>query len=204
MTEEYAHFLHQSWHQLRFLPVSPVAQLELPAEAGVVDGLLARAGVFRPQAPKLREMDRLPQLRAYLASPGRGPVSRCCDGSFRVLYAGEALATCLAEIAFHHGRALADSSEPPGAIRVFEALALKVTGRFRDVRKGHGALHRPGDCAPAQALGRELKAAGEPGLAFRSVRRPGGACLGLFLASPVTACTLKQMVPLQWDGRTLG
>jgi len=200
MTEGFLHCLHQAWHQLRFLPVSPLAQLEAPAEGALVD----RAGVYRPQAPALRDMDRLPQLRAYLASPGRGPVSRFCDGSFRALYAGEILATCVAEVAYHHGRALAASGEPPGAIRVFEALALKVTGRFPDVRKGNAALHRPGDCAPAQALGRELKAAGAPGLAYRSVRRKGGSCLALFLAAPVTSCALKQMVPLQWDGRTLG
>ena len=204
MTDDYVHFLQQAWHQLRFLPISPLAQLETPDEADVLDGLLSRAGVFRPQPPALREMDRLPQLRAYLASPGRGPVSRFCDGSFRALYAGESLPTCLAEMSHHHGRALADTHEPPGAIRVFEALALKVTGRFRELRQGHAALHRVQDYAPAQALGRELKAAGEPGLVYRSARRKGGSCLALFLASPVKTCVLKQMVPLQWDGHTLG
>ena len=200
----YVHFLQQSWHQLRFLPVSPLAQMETRPDTEILDELLARAGVFRPQAPALRDMDRLPQLRAYLASPGRGPVSRFCDGSFRALYAGESLATCVAEMVHHHGRALADSREPPGAIRVFEALALKVTGRFKDLRQGHAALHRPQDYAPAQALGRELKGLGEPGLAFRSARRKGGACLALFLSAPVKTCVLKQMVPLQWDGHTLG
>ena len=202
--DEYAHFLHMAWHQLRFLPISPLAQLTPEADAGALDGLLERAGVFRPAAPKLRNMDRLPQLRAYLGQPGQGPVSRFCDGSYRVLYAGESLTTCVAEMVFHHGRALADSGEPPGAIRVFEALALKVTGRFQDVRAGHAALHRPGDYEPAQALGRTLKAAGEPGLAYRAVRRKGGACLALFLPAPVKACTLKQMVALQWDGHRLG
>jgi hypothetical protein len=120
-----------------------------------------------------------------------------------MLYAGESLATCVAELAFHHGRALADSAEPAGAIRVFEALALKVTGRFADVRKGHGDLHRPGDYEPAQAYGRALKTAGEAGVVYRSVRRKGGDCLGLLLAGPVRACVLKQMVALQWDGKRL-
>ena len=202
--EGYVHFLQQSWHQLRFLPVSPLTQLEAPPEAGILDEILARAGVFRPQAPALKDMDRLPQLRAYLANPGRGPASRFCDGSFRALYAGESLATCVAEMVHHHGQSLADTREPPGAIRVFEALALKVTGRFKDFRKGHAALHRPREYAPAQALGRELKGLGEPGLLYRSVRRKGGDCLALFLPAPVKSCVLKQMVPLQWDGHTLG
>jgi hypothetical protein len=81
---------------------------------------------------------------------------------------------------------------------------LKVTGRFRDFRAGNKALHRPGDYAPAQALGRTVKAAGEPGLTCRAVRRKGGAGLARFLAAPVKVCSLKQMVALQWDGHRLG
>ena len=202
--DAFVHFLHMSWHNLRFLPISPLAQLAPEADGEVLDGLLERAGVFRPTAPRLRDLDRLPQLRAYLGQPGGGPVSRFGDGSVRALYAGESLATCVAEMAFHHGRALAEGHEPAGAIRVFEALVLKVTGRFRDLRAGYKVLHRPGDYAPAQALGRTVKAAGEPGLAYRAVRHRGGACLALFLAAPVKVCTLKQMVALQWDGHRLG
>ena len=47
-------------------------------------------------------------MRAYLAMPGRGPRSRFCDGSFRVVYAGGTPATCTAEVACHHGQALRD------------------------------------------------------------------------------------------------
>jgi hypothetical protein len=202
--DRHAHFLHQAWHQLRFLPVSPLAQLEIAGDAGLLDGILARAGVYRAPAPALRNLNRLGQLRAYLARPGRGPESRFCDGSFRVLYAGDSLRTCLSEMAYHHGRALADSTEPPGAIRVFEGLALEVTGRFRDVRKGCAELHRPGDYAPSQAFGRALKAEGEPGVVYRAVRRKGGTCLGLFQAMPVVSCSLDQMLALRWDGHRLG
>ena len=200
---ETAHFLHQGWHQLRFLPISPLAQLSPQPEAALLDGLLARAGVYRAATQPLREMDRLAQARAYLASPGRGPESRFGDGSFRVLHAGESLATCLAEMAYHHGRALADSGEPAGAIRVFEALALRVSGAFRDVRKGYAELHRPKDYAPSQAFGRELKAAGAEGAVYRAVRRKGGEALALLLPAPLKTCNLKQMVALQWDGSRL-
>ena len=198
--DSFAHLLHQAWHQLRFLPISPLAQLSPQSEAVSLDAVLARAGVVRPHTPALRDLDRLPQLRRYLALPGRGPASRFCDGSFRVLYAGESLATCSAEMAYHHGRALADSGEPVGAIRVFEGLGLKVSGRFLDVRQGHAALHRPEDYAPAQAFGRTQKAQGEPGLVYRAVRRKGGECLALLLPAPVKACSLKQVLTLTWDG----
>jgi hypothetical protein len=201
--EATAHLLNQVWHQLRFLPISPLAQLVPPGDAPVLDGLLARAGVYRERTPALQDMDRLPQLRGYLALPGRGPASRFCDGTFRALYAGEGLPTCVAEMAYHHGRALADTREPAGAIRVFEGLALKVAGPFRDLRKGHADLHRPEDYGPAQAFGRDLKAQGEAGAVYRAVRRKGGECLALLLAAPVKACTLKQVLALRWDGERL-
>jgi len=201
---EYAHLLQQSWRQLRFLPTSPLAGLVPVADASVLDGLLARASVYRPQPPALRDLDRLPQLKVYLGLPGRGPASRFSDGSFRAIYGGETLDTCVAEMAFHHSRTLAETSEPAGAIRVFEALALKVSGAFPDVRKGHRDLRLAGEYRHAQAFGRGLRSAGEPGTVFRSVRRQGGECLALFLAAPVKACTLKQMVALQWDGERLG
>ena len=203
MIQEYAHFLHQAWHQLRFLPISPLAQVAGKNDTAVLDGLLARAGVYRAAAPALRDLDRLPQARAYLARSGRGPESRFCDGSFRVLYAGESLATCVAEMAYHHGRALAETGEPVGAIRVFEALGLKVSGHFKDLRKGHGDLHRPQDYAPSQAFGRGLKSAGDAGAVYRAVRRKGGECLALLLPESLKACNLRQMVALQRDGSRL-
>lgn len=202
--ETTAHFLNQIWHQLRFLPISPLTQLVPPAELPFLDGLLARVGVYRERVPRLHEMDRLPQLRAYLALAGRGPVSRFCDGSFRAVYAGESLPTCVAEMAYHHGLALAATREPAGAIRVFEGLTLKVTGPFMDLRQGHAALHRAQDYAPAQAFGRRLKTQGDPGAVCRAVRRKGGECLALLRAEPVKACTLKQVVALRWDGERLG
>ena len=107
----HAHLLNQTWHQLKFLPVSPLAQMFVPAERLQIATLLAKAGVFLSWPSGLRNPDRLPQLRAYLDMPGRGPVSRFCDGSFRAVYAGESRATCIAEIACHHGQALRDSGE---------------------------------------------------------------------------------------------
>lgn len=200
--ENRIHFLNCAWRQLRFLPRSPLAQLADAEDRESLEDLLARAGVFRP-APVRRKMDRLPQLKAYLAQPGPGPASRFCDGSFRALYAGESLATCVAEMAFHHGRALADSGEPAGAIRVFEGLEVRVAGQFLDVRKGHPTLHRPDDYGPSQAFGRALRIQGEAGLVYRSVRRRAGHCLALFAAEVVKGCSLKDLVPLTWDGSRL-
>jgi hypothetical protein len=199
----HAHFLNHPWHQLKLLSVSPLAQLVPPADGPELAGLLARVGVFRPWPPGPGNADRLPHLRAYLRMPGRGPRSRFCDGSFRSVYAGKNLATCRAEIAFHHGMALRDSGEPPGTARIFEALAIRVGGDYVDVRKGHDDLHRPEEYGPPQAFGRLVKAAGEAGIVYRSVRRRTGECLAILDGQGVKACALRELVALRWDGERL-
>jgi hypothetical protein len=199
----HVHFLNHPWHQLKFLSVSPLAQLVPPAQGPELAGLLARVGLFRAWPPGGGNPDRLPQLRAYLRMPGRGPRSRFCDGSFRAVYAGKTLATCRAEVAFHHGQALRDSAEPPGAARIFEALLVRVGGAFVDVRQGHGDLHRAEDYGPAQAFGRLAKAEGESGIVFRSLRWKTGECLAVLDGDTVKACTLAGLAALRWDGERL-
>lgn len=196
-------FLDHPWHQLKFLSVSPLAQLVAPAEGYDLAALLARVGVFRPWPSGAGNPDRLPQLRAYLRMPGKGPSSRFCDGSFRAIHAGKTPATCRAEVAHHHARALRDSGEPPGAARIFESLALRVAGAYVDVRKGHRGLYRPDDYGPSQAFGRDAKAGGEPGIVYASVRAAGGECLALFDPDGARACALSGLVALRWDGRNL-
>lgn len=196
-------FLNHPWHQLKFLAISPLTQL-VPGTDGIeLAGLLARVGVFRPWPPGAGNPDRLPHLRGYLRMPGRGPQSRFCDGSFRAVYGGSTLATCRAEVAHHHGQALRDSGEPPGAVRIFEVLVMRVGGRFVDVRQGYPELHRPEQTGPAQAFGRRIKGAGETGIVYRSVRRPSGACIGIFDGARVRSCALAELAALRWDGERL-
>ncbi len=196
-------FLNHPWHQLKFLSVSPLAQLVTAAEGYELAALLARVGVFRPWSPGAGNHDRLPQLRAYLRMPGRGPRSRFCDGTFRAVYAGKALATCRAEVAHHHGQALRDSGEPPGAARIFECLQLRVAGAFLDVRKGPRELCRPEDYGPSQAFGRAARAGGEAGIVYASVRARGGECLALFDPGAARSCVFADLLALRWDGQEL-
>ncbi|MGA2083103.1 MAG: RES family NAD+ phosphorylase [Holophaga sp.] len=198
-----AEFPDHPWNQLKFLSISPLAQLVPPADGPDLAALLARVGVFRSWPSGSRNADRLPQLWAYLRLPGHGPASRFCDGSFRVVYAGLDLATCRAEIVHHHGLALRDSSEPPGAVRIFEVLALRATGRFLDVRSGHLELHRPEDYARSQAFGRSARSDLAPGIVYRSVRRRGGECLAVVDGRAVRRCALEALMALRWDGERL-
>lgn len=197
------HFLDHPWHQLKFLSASPLAQLTAPEEGFALAALLARAGVFRPWPSGAGNADRLPQVRAYLRMPGTGPRSRFCDGSFRVIYGGNSLETCKAEVAHHHAQALRDSGEPPGAARIFECLALRVPGTYLDVRKGHQALYLSANYGPSQAFGRAAKAEGEAGIVYASVRGKGGECLALFDPRGAKACRLVDLLALRWDGKKL-
>lgn len=195
----HVHFLNHPWHQLKILSVSPLGQLTAPAEGPELAALLARVGVFRPWPLGAGNADRLPHLRAYLRMPGRGPRSRFGDGSFRIVYAGKTLATCRAEIAHHHGRALRESGEPPGAVRIFEALVMRVGGSFVDAREGDAALYRE-DYGPAQAFGRQAKGAFEAGIVHRSVRWKSGECLAILDGERVRSCALADLAGLRWDG----
>ena len=196
-------FLNHPWHQLKFLSVSPLAQLTAPADRLEIATRLAGAGVFMNWPSGFRNPDRLPQTRAYLAMPGRGPVSRFSNGTFRVIYAAKAHETCLAEMAHHHGQALRDSREPPGAARIFEALDLRTAGTFVDIRMGHGELHRPADYGPARALGMTCKVNREAGIVYRSVRKKGGECLAVLEGSTLRTCVLREIIAMRWDGERL-
>lgn len=128
--------------------------------------------------------------------------SRFSDGSYGVFYAGFDLDTCLAEVVFHQTRYLVESSTP--ALRLhFRALRAKASGRFLDVRKGHSALHHPASYAETQPFGVRAWKAGADGLAYRSVRRPGGECLAVFRRACILACQRAGLVALEWDGKTL-
>lgn len=128
--------------------------------------------------------------------------SRFSDGSYGIFYAGLDLETCLAEIIFHQTQALMRSSAP--AMRIhFRALRAKVSGSFVDIRKGHPKLHHMTFYADSQTFGVRAWRAGADGIAYRSVRRPGGECLAVFRKTCVPACHRAGLVALEWDGFTL-
>jgi hypothetical protein len=77
LMEAFAHFLHMSWHNLRFLPISPLAQMAPEADGEVLDGLLERAGVFRPNgSPAARPGIMAGPWRRAMSRPGRSGYSK--------------------------------------------------------------------------------------------------------------------------------
>jgi hypothetical protein len=128
--------------------------------------------------------------------------SRFSDGSYGVYYAARELATAIAETVYHLGRFYAATSDPPHA-EDMRVLSGRIDARFHDLR---GAAERfvacldPSDYGAGQALGKRLRAAGSNGVAYPSVRRAGGQCLGAFRPKAVGIPVQGRHLRYHWDG----
>ena len=150
------------------------------------------------------------RLGALVAAPSWVPPNAGPGGRFAepqgpgVLYLGHDLDTCLAEIFHHHARFCAASiGTPPGARGVFRHLMFTVNGTFADVSNGHTPLHDPVSYAASWAYARHVRAACLDGIHYRSVRKQGGRCLGVFVAPAATFSRVEfGAVVLEWDGLT--
>jgi hypothetical protein len=129
--------------------------------------------------------------------------SRFSDGTWGVYYAGESLATAVAEVGFHRARFLAATRQP--AIEIdLRAYVASVVEPLHDLRgPGWEAVHDPSLASypAAQQLARRLREAGSWGLAYRSVRRPGGECVAVLRPRAVALPVVQgPHVALRWDG----
>lgn len=94
--------------------------------------------------------------------------SRFTDGTYGVLYAGDAFETALFETIHHHARFMARTVEAPGWTSQFREIILSVSADLHDLRSlaaGDSALD-PDNYAASQALAVELKGGGAEGLVY--------------------------------------
>ena len=126
--------------------------------------------------------------------------SRFTDGSWGVYYAARQLITSVSEKAFHMGRFLASTEEPLGTQMELRALVAKIDARFHDIRGAFPSVHKPDDYAPSQKLARQLREQGSNGVAYDSVRHPGGICLAAFLPKAVGLPISGPNLRFHWDG----
>lgn len=168
--------------------------------------------------PRLMEtignLDLVPEARrvagpgaSFLMAPfthaSRDRPSRFSDGTHGVLYAGDGFETALFETIHHHGRFMARTSEPAGWTSQFREIVLSVAARLHDLRGGnpaHAPALDPDDYAPAQRLGAALRAAGSDGVAYPSVRRQDGECVGLFYPDLAADPVQGRHLDYHWDG----
>ncbi|QWA08863.1 RES family NAD+ phosphorylase [Sodalis ligni] len=132
--------------------------------------------------------------------------SRFSDGSYGMLYIADEMATALTEVTYHQEhywqlidglkydrmvmRSLLFIFDPEPAI---DALALPLSHPVYDAHS----------YSAARALGRSLKSQGCRTLRYRSVRRPGAVCWGLFTPKGVKSVQQSAHYEFIWDGKKI-
>jgi hypothetical protein len=128
--------------------------------------------------------------------------SRFSDGSYGVFYAAGDRATAIAETRHHHARFLAATAVPALSLSM-RLYHVRIDARLHDLRAAgsvDAAVHDPDSYAVSQALGRRLRHQDSAGVAYRSVRREGGRCVGLFKPKGARDCRHAAHLLYQWDG----
>jgi hypothetical protein len=128
--------------------------------------------------------------------------SRFSDGSFGVYYAARDRATAVAETRYHRARFLSYTRERPIELdmRVLEARLQAGMHDLRGMAESHPRLYDPDDYSIPSVLGRRLREAGSWGVVYRSVRRPGGYCAGVFRPRALSGCRQAEHLIYVWDG----
>ncbi len=147
---------------------------------------------------------------SYLMSPfthvSADRPSRFADGSYGVLYAGDAFETALFETIHHHARFLARTAEAPGWVSQFREIILSVDADLHDLRgfdtDDDPVLARDSYQA-SQALAKALRADGADGVVYPSRRRPGGDCVGLFYPDCASHPVQGRHLDYHWDGERI-
>nr|WP_199562492.1 RES family NAD+ phosphorylase [Pelagibacterium lacus] len=162
---------------------------------------------------KLGRLDLVPPARrvsgpgaSWLMAPfvhvSHDRPGRFTAGGYGVYSAGDSEEVALREVAHHHGRAMAVSAQAPGWTSQFRVLVNSIDLDLHDVRDLEDC-HHPDDYGPAQRLGRSLREAGSNGVLYRSVRAPGGQCVGIFWPDLLPIPAQADHYDFHWDGQTV-
>ncbi|MDE2395111.1 MAG: RES family NAD+ phosphorylase [Burkholderiales bacterium] len=161
---------------------------------------------------ELGEIERVaPAERVF--GPGSSPImaafthvnalgSRFSDGNWGVFYAARDRATAIAETRHHHARFLAATREAAMHLPM-RLYHVAIDARLHDLRPAGAvaqAVYGRDDYRAAQALARALHAAVSAGVVYRSVRREGGQCAGLFKPRGASRCLHAAYLLYAWDG----
>ncbi len=155
-----------------------------------------------PRADRVFGPGSSPIMAAFTQVNERG--SRFSDGRYGVFYAARARATAVAETRHHHAAFMAATQQPAQHLpmRLYHVV---IAARLHDLRPAEAvsdAVHDPADYSAARALGARLADAGSAGVVYRSVRHPGGQCVGLFRPRGASACLHAADLLYAWDGRS--
>lgn len=199
----------------RFPPVGLFDRVAAPADLDTVFAIesLTNARLRQetgelalvPKAERVSGPGTTPIMAAFTHRNGQG--SRFTDGSYGVYYAARGIDTAIVETAFHRARFLAATHEAPLEFDM-RSYASDIVAEFHDIRGGdarHAALRDPdpGAYGAAQAFARQLRAAGSNGIAYDSVRDPGGECVAVFKPRVIAPVVQGPHYCYVWDGEKI-
>lgn len=211
--------LHQRrvrWQQAqRIVPTRypSVTLFDRVADAADFDALYQLEALTNERVrDELGQIARVPPEQR-LFGPGSGPImaafthlntlgSRFSSGEYGVFYAARDRATAIAETRYHHARFLAATQQRAMHLPM-RLYSVAVDAKLHDLRPASAvadAVYDPGDYGASQRLGWRLHAEGSDGVAYRSVRRPLGQCVGLFKPKGASACLHAAYLLYAWDG----
>ncbi|HEX7711852.1 MAG TPA: RES family NAD+ phosphorylase [Sphingomonadaceae bacterium] len=124
---------------------------------------------------------------------------RFTAGGYGVYSAGDSEEVALREAAWHQARFMRTTGERPGWHSQFRMLVGRIDNVFADLR-GRADCHDPDDWETPQALAAELRRKGANGVHYRSVRSPGGLCVGAFWPDAVGIPHQTDHYQMHWDG----
>ncbi len=129
--------------------------------------------------------------------------SRFSDGSYGVYYAASEIETAIAETVFHFESFARDSGDPV-RMEDMRVLVGAVAEGFEDVaalaEPQRSQILDPVSYGAAQAYARDLRQVGANGVAYPSVRRQGGECIGAFKPRAVGLPHQERHLKYRWNG----
>ncbi|WP_262299482.1 RES family NAD+ phosphorylase [Microvirga sesbaniae] len=190
-----------------FERVTDPADLEtvLDIESMTNDRLRDEVGALNlvPPEDRISGPGTSPIMAAFTHLPPYG--SRFTDGSFGVFYAGRTLDTAIAETKHHREAFLRATGEPRIELDmgVYAVDLDAVLHDARGMRETMPGIYDPDSYAASQALAIEIRNTGSSGLAYDSVRKPGGECVAIFKPRVLSNCRQERHLTYVWDGSSI-
>lgn len=193
----------------RFPPVGLYDRVADPAD---LDAVFAVEGLTNPRLRQEAGDISLVPPEDRVSGQGTTPImaafthlnpegSRFSDGTYGVYYASRSLDTAVAESRHHRERFLMRTKE--GSIELdMRTYLADLAGELHDIRgrKDLAAIYDPDGYSAGQTLGRRLKALDSHGIAYDSVRNPGGECAGVLRPPVLSPCIQGPHFGYVWDG----
>lgn len=132
--------------------------------------------------------------------------SRFSSGGFGVLYLADRMDTAIAEVRHHQQYYWSNVAGLNYERFVFRGLTVNFSeAGLRDatVLPLSDPIYAPDDYSRSNALGAEVKQAGDAGIRYRSVRAPGNICWALLTPRLVTSVLQAAHFEMVWSGQII-